>query len=338
MALTYSNFQTFAEVEAYYNKIKPLGGKDNVGKDIRPIGDRRRKHERIVKISPNCYALSDGYHFGDEVFKAWMYGAEKYTPTLGDMEKYAPIVWRKKRDGLEEVTLRNGWGPGLHTGRYQFLYRHTPKGMWFRNRNGKHFIEAGGTQYYLAKVRTTPRYVYDAIHDNTSTHFWQKRMKDWARLQDDNSALTFTNLQGRWTLVDGGKEIPTPPKVLVRKELKARYKKHIGAFKEWAFTMGPMLPLRDYSYIRDMNSQAAEWCAEQSGGKRHYWGDPLMHIDVKTKRQIMCDEEHPMRLHMAVSMLRNIELYNVEDEDDARRVKQRANTWINNHMGFTKKG
>lgn len=339
MALTYSTFQTFAEVEVHYNKIKPLRGKDNEGKDIRPIGDRRRKWERIVKISPNCYALSDGHHFGDEISPAWVYGAEAQPITLADMEKYAPIVWRKRRDGLEEVTLRNGWGPGLHTSRYQFLYRHTPKGMWFRtgNRDGKHFIEASGERYYLAKVRTTPRHVYDAINNAASNHYWQKRMKDWVRLQDDNSALTFTNLQGRWTLVDGGKEVPTPPKVIVRKELKAKYKKHIDVFKEWAFTMGPMLPLHDYNYIRDMNSQAAEWCAEQSGGKRHYWGDPLMHIDFKIKRQIMCDEEHPMRLHMAVSMLRNIELYNVDDEDGARRCKQRANTWINNHMNFTKK-
>lgn len=336
MALTYSNFQTFAEVEAYYNKIKPLRGKDNEGKDIRPIGDRRRKHERIVKISPNCYALSDGHHHGDELFPAWGYGSEGHKITLEDMEKYAPIVWRKRRDGLEEVTLRNGWGPGLHTSRYQFLYRHSPKGMWFRNRNGKHFIDADGTQYYLAKVRTTPRAIYDAINNTPSNHYWQNRMKNWVRLQDDNSALTFTNVQGRWTLVDGGKEIPTPPKVLVRKELKARYKKHIDAFKEWAFTMGPMLPLRDYSYARDMQNQMVEWI-EAQGEKKHYWGDPFMQLDVKTKRQIMCDEEHPMRLHMAVSMLRSIELYNVEDEDEARRCKQRANTWINNHMNFTKK-
>ena len=336
MALTYSNFQTFAEVEAHYNKIKPLGGKDNVGKDIRPIGDRRRKQERIVKISPNCYALSDGYHFGDDIFPAWGYGAETPTVTLADMEKYAPIVWRKKRDGLEEVTLRNGWGPGQHTGRYAFLYRHSPKGMWFRNRNGKHFIEASGTSYYLAKNRTTPRPIYESITDNTSTHYWQKRMKDWVRLQDDNSALTFTNLQGRWTLVDGGKEIPTPPKVIVRKELKAKYKKHIDAFKEWAFTMGAMLPIRDYSYVRDINNQVAEWIEAQGLDKR-YWGDPITHIDAKIKRQIMCDEEHPMRLHMAVSMLRSIEMYTVTDEDEARRCKQRANTWINNHMDFTKK-
>ena len=88
MALTYSNFNTFDEVASYYERIKPLRGANNVGKDIRPIGDRKRKHERIVKVSDNCYALSDGWHYGDDVFKAWYRNAE-YTPTSKDMEFYA---------------------------------------------------------------------------------------------------------------------------------------------------------------------------------------------------------------------------------------------------------
>ena len=172
--LTYTSFNSFADVEAHYNKIKPLRGKGNDGKDIRPIGDRKRKWERIVKISPNCYALSDGHHFGDAVFGHWTYGAKDYKPTLKDMERYAPIVWRKKRDGTEEVTLRNAWGPGQHTGRYSFLYRHSPHRMWFRNRNGKHFIQVAAQDFYLAKGTTTPRAVYDAIMDTESTHYWRR--------------------------------------------------------------------------------------------------------------------------------------------------------------------
>jgi hypothetical protein len=337
MALTYTKFNSFAEVEAHYNSITPLRGADNVGKDIRPIGDRKRKWERIVKVSPNCYALSDGHHFGDEVFTCWTYGAENYTPTLADMERYAPIVWRKKRDGTEEVTLRNGWGPHQHTGRYAFLYRHTPKGMWFRNRNGKHFIQAAAQDFYLAKQQTTPRVVHDAIMGMASSHYYQKRIQKWVKLQDDNASLTFTqNEHGGWMLADGGKEIPTPPKKIVRKELKARYKKHIDTFKEWAFTMGAMLPIRDYAYARDQHTMVNEWMEANGIDTKRYWGDPFNHIDVKIKRQVMCDDEHPLRLPMAVSMLRSVEFYKADDEDEARLIKQRVNTWINNSMGFTK--
>lgn len=347
MALTYSTFTCFKEVEAYYNNITPLRGENNRGKDIRPIGDRRRKHERIVKISPNCYALSDGFHFGDPYFGSWYYGAENFIPTPKDMERYAPIVWRKKRDGTEEVTLRNGWGPHQHTGRYQFLYRHTPKGMWFRNRNGKHFIQINGTgyhpradstEYYLAKTRTTPEPVYRAIMNNTSSHYFQKRMRDWEMLRDDNSALTFKNTDDGWQLVTGGKPVPTPPRKVINKTAKAKYKKHIDAFKEWAFTMGPLLPIADYGYAQEQNKVVQEWMKENDSNIKHYWGwgNPLSQMDVTTRRQIISFESHPLRLPMAVFMLREIEFHRAENEDDIRLIKQRTNTWINNTMGFVK--
>lgn len=215
MALTYTNFSSFDEVVTHYNNITPLRGAQNKGKDIRPIGDRNRKWERIVKISPNCYALSDGFHMGDEHFSGWYYGSDKFTPTLKHMEQFAPIVWRKKRDGTEEVTLRNGYGQDNHNGRYAFLYRHTPKGMWFRNRgDGKHYIQNGPTEHYLAKVRTAPEPIYRAIMDNPSTHYWQKRVKSWVMLHNDNSALVFRkNEHGGLDHVEGtGADIPQAPR------------------------------------------------------------------------------------------------------------------------------
>ena len=337
MALTYTSFTCFKEVEAYYNNITPLRGEQNKGKDIRPIGDRARKHERIVKISPNCYALSDGYHFGDPHFGSWYYGTDKFTPTPKHMEQYAPIVWRKKRDGTEEVTLRNGWGQGSHNGRYQFLYRHTPKGMWFRNRNGKHFIQAGQNEHYLAKVRTAPEPIYRALMANPSTHYWQKRHKAWAMLHDDNSALTFKNTERYgWGLVTGGKPVPTPPRKVINKTAKAKYKQHIDAFKEWAFTMAPLLPIDDYGYVQEQNKIVIEWMKENDSSINHYWGNPLTHMDLTIRRQVISFETHPLRLPMAVSMLRSIDFHRAADEDDIRLIKQRANTWINNTMGFVK--
>lgn len=341
MALTFSKFNTFAEVKAHYESIKPLVSRCHPrGQDIRPIGDRARKHERIVRVSPNCYALSDGYHFGDPVFPTYTYGTPDYVGAIkpADMVKYAPIVWRIRQDGVEEVTLRNGWGQGQHNMRYSFLYRHTPRGMWFRNRNGKHFIAAEGTEYYLAKQRTTPRLVYDNIMDADSDHFWVRGLKDWIRLQDDNSALTFANVNGRWILANGGKELPKPPKVLVNKSAKKRYEPQIKAFKEWAFTMAPMLPIEDYNYVTDIYTQVRQWIDALEGRKNNFWGNPLDQLDVKIKRQIICDADHPMYLPMAVYMLRSVETHRAETEEDAHRVKQRANRWINNTMGFNKKG
>ena len=327
MALTYSTFESFKEVEAHYNNTTPLRGEQNTGKDIRPIGDRNRKWERIVKVSPNCYALSDGYHFGDEHF---YYGGPNYTPTLAAMEKYAPIVWRKKRDGTEEVTLRNGYGQGAHNGRYAFLYRHTPKDMWFRIRNGKQFIQVRAAEYYLAKVRTTPRPIYDAIMNISSTHYWQKRTKDWAMLHDDNSAVTFRKTESGWEHVEGtGQDIAQVKAPTVKKEVKAKYKDAIKSFFEWGMTMSPLLPLEDREYRRE-----------------HYFKPEG--YTVAALRNVVANENHPMRLSLWVMFAADCtdgswgnyrEYYTktVETKEDLQRVRSRYNTFINKKLGFMTK-
>jgi len=122
MALTHTNFSSFKEVVNHYESIKPLVSQYHTREDdIRPIGDRARKYERIVKISNNCYALSDGHHYGDDKFYSWSItetevddqGNYKVTPRLdwlGSMRRYAPIVWSRNALGIEKVEIRNVTG------------------------------------------------------------------------------------------------------------------------------------------------------------------------------------------------------------------------------------
>ena len=328
--LTYTNYRSFAEVVAHYDSITPLRGSTNAGKDIRPIGDRRRKYERIVKISDSCYALSDGYHFGDEHFGYWYHG-QHFTPTLADMEKYAPIVWRKKRDGTEEVTLRNGWGPSTHVNRYNFLYRHSPVHMWFRIRNGKHFIETGGREYYLAKTTTMPK----AMHDKLTNNQFYK----WATTRDDNSAVKFIRIEGGWQHVEGtGRSLPKAP--TVNKDLKAKFKDDIKKFFEWGMAMSPLLPLEDREYL---GIQMADLYA-------HYEQKPtwqgLQPAPAKA-RAIVRDDQHDARLALWVLFAKdctdgwswNAEYLTktVETKEDLAKVRSRYNTFINKQLGFMQK-
>jgi hypothetical protein len=332
--LTYTNYRSFAEVVAHYDSITPLRGSNNAGKDIRPIGDRSRKHERIVKISESCYALSDGYHFGDEHFGYW-YRGEDFTPTLADMEKYAPIVWRKKRDGTEEVTLRNGWGPGSHNSRYNFLYRHSPKFMLFQIRNGKHFIETGRslpgtgtTRYYLAKTTTMPKAMHDKFTNNQ--HY------KWATTRDDNSAVKFIRIEGGWQHVEGtGRSLPKAP--TVNKDLKAKFKDDIKKFFEWGMAMSPLLPLgdREYSGIQMADLYAAYGQKPMVGGVQ-----PAPTI----ARAIVRDDQHDARLALWVLFAKdctdgwswNAEYLTktVETKEDLAKVRSRYNTFINKQLGF----
>ena len=203
MALTYSNFLKFDEVEAWYNNIKPLVSKLHTREDdIRPIGDRARKWERIVKVSRNCYALSDGYHEADDKFLS--YGIHEYdykTKTrtthwdrLGKMEYYAPIVWRKHKDGTETVQIRNCIGDNSHysIGRYSFLDRHMPNGMQFiMGHSSMQYVGIVGEKHYLAKCKTVPRGYYKQFKE--ATYF-----KEWLQTKADNSTLVFTLGESNW--------------------------------------------------------------------------------------------------------------------------------------------
>ena len=335
--LTYTNYRSFAEVVAHYDSITPLRGSINAGKDIRPIGDRRRKYERLVKISDSCYALSDGYHFGDEHFGYWYHG-EHFTPTLADMEKYAPIVWRKKRDGTEEVTLRNGWGPSSHVNRYNFLYRHSPKFMLFQIRNGKQFIETGrnlpgteNTWYYLAKTTTMPKERHDTLANN---QFYK-----WATTRDDNSAVKFIRIESGWQHVEGtGRSLPKAP--TVNKDLKAKFKDDIKKFFEWGMAMSPLLPLEDREYL---GIQMADLYANYE--QKPTW-QGLQPAPAKA-RAIVRDDQHDARLALWVLFAKdctdgwswNAEYLTktVETKEDLAKVRSRYNTFINKQLGFMQK-
>ena len=50
----------------------------------------------------------------------------------------------------------------------------------------------------------------------------------------------------------------------------------------------------------------------------------------------MEDEEHPMRMHMAWSMLVDSPLFS-EDESERKKFRAHYNRWINKVCGFNKK-
>ena len=361
MALTYSSFSSFDEVVNHYENVKPMGGISNKGKDVRPMGDRKRKYERIVKISDNCYAFSDGFHFGDALFNwGWGYSrAPGFVPTLKDMEKYAPIVWRKKRDGTEQVTIRNGYGESAHNSRYAFINRHTPRGLGFHIDNGKQYITKTmgryrdngiDPRYYLAKTHTAPRAIYEDLKKSSTDNWWAERSSKWVMLHDDNSALVFNKTTGtdqfsgvEWVHVEGtGRTIPKGPRV--DKQTKAKFKDAINSFFEWGMTMSPLLALEDNEYTSKQGAILAE-----SYGNPHgtYWRQ----ANAKIGREIVRDDQHTARLAFWVYFASNCYeagegswsfkstplLKRLETKEDVSTVRSRFNTFINTELGFVKK-
>ncbi len=333
MALYWQNkhLMSFDKVAAAYDAIKPLRGK-LAPHNVRPLGDRARKWERIKKINNNCYVLMDGYYSGDDVFPAWYSGGNTGKPTEAEMINLAPIVWRRHRDGTTTIKVRNGTGQGAHNSRYSFLDRHLPNGMRFIIRNGKHFISLGyGTtykEYYLAKSKTAAKC---ALPQSEHRNRWNSYLTS----RDDGVALTFRVDDDKISFVDGGKGLPVPPKVRVDKKAKAKMKDAIAEFREWAFTMYPLLPVKDREYVDRMRTEVRETLNVGS-----WTWNMLDMFDTDVAKHIIRDPEHTLRVHFMYALMGQTD-YHLRhtfdsDADHVKTVKAQFNRKINKVCGFTK--
>jgi len=328
MAMYNVNMTSFEGVETRYASIKPLGGRDNKGKDIRPIADRARKWESIRKISDSCYVLDDG----DCFYSTWGHYTDKEKVQL------AAIVWRRHKDGTETVTIRNGSGYVAHTSRYSFLDRFIPIGLRFECTYGKQFItNASSTtginqRIYLAKSNWVGKYLGD------NANMYNKRAQ-----RDDGVALVFrrksrpVNVLG-WEFESGGKEIPRPPRTQVIKSLKAKHKKDLEELWTWMVAIQPVMVIGDYSH---------KWELEREYDKAagNAFGHPKGYL-AKFSRAVLSDTKHPMRLNLAHKFLsrtkdhpdpdtwRRISIF---EEATPQNVRARFNSWANTQFGFTKK-
>ena len=333
MALYWQNnyLSTFDKVAACYESITPIRGKQHKDQDVRPLGDRNRKWERIKKINANCYVLTDGYHSGDEVFSGYMHRGNG-KPTEAEMINLSPIVWRRHKDGTETVKVRNGSGNGAHNSRYSFLDRHLPHGTRFIVRNGKHFVTLGGTEYYLAKSNTVAKYALPP--SGARRYAWDKNFTT----RDDGVALTFRIKNGVMSFEDGGKPLPVPPKVRVDKVAKAKMKDAIAEFRDWAFNMYPLLPFKDYEYGQRMEQEVSAVVGNKYG---YGWGIMgKLGDNVELTRKIICDPDHELRLHLMYGLMSETD-YHLEHtyntpEEHVQKVRAQFNRHINKLCGFVK--
>lgn len=335
------SFNDFDSVEIAYETTTPLAGAANKDKDIRPIGERRRKWERIHKFTNDCYGLMDG-GTGDPI-DGWE------EATLGEMMFFAPILWRRHRDGSESVRIRNETGQSAHNSRYKFLEKFIPAQLGFELRNGKQFITSTrtGEDYFLAKSKTVTAHEMRMTELCLQQHIdknsppgviasWQ-RMVDARTTRDDGAALTFrrTAKDGTLRLDSGGKAPPKPPRIVVDTKSKRKHKQAIQNFWEWVVTMAPLMPVDDWNYRLHTYNELREYASRSRGGLMfsHYPNIPP-NIPSEVALEIINDDNHPMRLNLAVHFVAKSDIKEATTEDDARAVRAQFNRWINKVCGF----
>ena len=300
---------TFKQVEDKYNSVKPLVSKHHKREDdIRPLGDRRRKWERIERVDSNKYVLHDAVMYS---------GINPYGVSNSYWWAYInrpPITWERK-DGKEFVTVRPNVQVSHDTSRYQFLRAYLPSGLYFDNhtKHGRHMIN----NVFIARPRDTK--------DKTDYHLTFER--------PFNNYNDLSNL--RWKCIT---EPWAETRSVVDKEKKAELRADLEQFYEWICSVGLLLDV-GYENVRHLEYEAHNHIQSHSISNR-------LDFPVKVALQILKDYNHPLRIHLATNFLVRMDnrrswaepntslIKSIETVEDQREFRAKYNSWANRAFGL----
>ncbi len=302
------SLHTFDQVAAHYASVKPvISIHHDRSDDVRPIGQRRYKWERIIKVDENTYALSDGQY--DEAMNK-----RGYTPEF--LLAQYPIVWIRKPDG-DYVRIRNGSGTNAHMSRYTFLGTYVPKGMHFTIDNGLQYIHlhyfatttGEGKQYRLPKSM----YIWD----------WHGKKPTG---EDDHMYLLFKVLQGgKYERAGALLDVKTR---LIDRDLKKQYKAQINEFFDWFVTMYALLPQTKWGDCQPYANEINEH--EGRNVIANTWSPFRGEVNVDFMRDVLGDPEHPMRTALAILVKSDIGYMDtIKTPDELKLLRSRYTRLMN---------
>jgi len=311
------NLDNWADVVHAYNSVKPVVSKNHsIEENLRPIGQRRRKWEKITKHETTygiTYRIEDGN------------GA----PAL---------IWEKKKWETKEwdtyLYISNAgtrW-VSASTARYKFLANVLPFGLdLVQARSGTNrYIRT----YYQRKMSNVKEYETDYyLPENVgqATH------------------LRFKHTNIGWKL-DSPEWMPEKHQTLVDKEEKRQYKKHYESFYEWAVALTPIQPrvdaIRSSNWIRDdyreqcayreqIKDRLEEYMLEERHERYHTRNQGnYVGIPKEIMLEVLTDDNHPMRVVALTDFLMQSagQHYMIEQRDE-KEFRKGFNTWLN-HVCF----
>ena len=296
---------SFNDISLRYANTKPIRGTD-----IIPIGGRNYKYERIIKVSDTHYDM-----VLDETMFAYV---NKYN------EQKTLVSWEMKND-IEVVTIYNDGD----TASYTFLDNLLPHDLRF-------FVWGSTGRQYISMNWKEP--------DGRYWAFQNQGEKDFYIPKDMDKPLQFARKHSKWQHV-GTEYMFKYAMTQVNKEAKADIKPHSDKFYEWVITMQGMLPCGDWEYRNKMAKEFIDYMEENNID--HYYSQygrssSTTNEQTELYKDIMRDENHPMRLHLAVDWLSDSPLYGyygaqpIDTKEKASKVRASWNRWVNKILGLTK--
>ena len=305
-------FNTFNDVAKWYANTKPLVSKNHLASyDVRPIGDRKRKWERIKRIDENTYALCDG-NYGNCIWG-------NSDPAMRELEDtMAPIVWMRREDG-DFIRIRNHSTGGCSVTRYNFLHFHLPSNLRFGyNQQGKHWVRHNGEDLPLPKCKVHIERVSGQVRE----------------LRDDDVFLMFrANEDGTFTRVGDKLKVEVQK---VDKELKKQWRERLDAFYGYCAAVAPMLDV-SWSGKNEYANMIREHLTTPDANLRGAWIRDAKSVPTELVREIVTQEDHPMRVAFAALVIADIGGKRaIESQDDVRQIKATYNRVMNKALGFYK--
>ena len=228
------------------------------------------------------------------------------------------VSWEMKGD-IEVITIRNNG----YTDCYTFLDNLLPHDLRF-------FILDGSGRQYISMNRKSHKHKNYA--EDREWTIQGDGEKDFYLPKYIDKPLQFARKHAKWQHI--GKEyIFRHAMTQVNKDAKAEIKPYSDKFYEWITTMYAMLPVHDYEYRRNMEKELS-----------NYMADNYLRYDnrIEEYKKIIRDDNHPMRLHLAVEYLSHSPLYGyrgvipIETKDKASKVRANWNRWLNKTLGLSK--
>ena len=228
------------------------------------------------------------------------------------------VSWEMKGD-IEVITIRNNG----YTDCYTFLDNLLPHDLRF------FILEGSGRQYISMNRKRHKHSNYDEDREWTVQGDGEK---DFYLPKYLDKPLQFARKHAKWQHI-GREYIFRHAMTQVNKDAKAEIKPYADKFYEWITTMYAMLPVHDYEYRRNMESELS-----------NYMADNHLRYDnrIDEYKKIIRDENHPMRLHLAVEYLSHSPLYGyrgvmpIETKEKASKVRANWNRWLNKTLGLNK--
>ena len=308
-------FNTFNEVVSWYENTKPMMSKNHTASDdVRPIGDRKRKWERIKRIDENTYALLDG-NYGNCIWG-------NRDPLMHELENtMAPITWMRREDG-DFIRIRNHTKSGCSVTRYNFLQYNLPTSMMFQyNQQGKHWVKSkAGLGYEESPL---PKCNVKIVNNHGTKH-----------LQDDNIFLMFrVNGDGTFTRVGDKLKVEVQK---VDKELKKQWRERIDSFYNYCAAIAPMIDV-SWSGKNDYANMLREHLTKPGSNLAGAWIRDSRSVPSELAREIVTQEDHPLRVAYAALVIADIGGKRaIESQDDIRQIKAGFNRVMNKSLGFYK--